>query len=425
MLALILSIPLAVRCGLLGLLGLVLGSLINWGIYQLAWDTRAISPWSKPPPEAPPRSWWDRLPVVGWFGLWRETPLWGRGFWIRPLLIELAVGIGLAGLYWLEVQGWLVPQGPRFDLADLATQAMLHQQFISAAMLISLMLVATFIDFDEKTIPDWITLPGTLAGLLLAALWPNSLPQILVFGPPPLFDTRPSPLWLTAPNAWPAWLNGGEGLLLGLGFFWGWCYGVLPKSWITRRGWNKALVYLWASTFRNPTWWVVPLIALFGTPLIMAGWLIGGATWMALLTALAGMALGGALVWAVRIIGSSAMRQEAMGFGDVTLMAMIGAYVGWQGALMTFFIAPFAALFIALAQWLFTRRKDIAFGPYLCAGALYLLLRWPAVWGNVAGVFMLGWLIPAILVGCLILMWGMLLGMRMLRESFTPPEPLP
>ena len=38
----------------------------------------------------------------------------------------------------------------------------------------ALMLVATFIDFDEKTIPDEITIPGTLLGLLFAALWPDS-----------------------------------------------------------------------------------------------------------------------------------------------------------------------------------------------------------------------------------------------------------
>ena len=46
--------------------------------------------------------------------------------------------------------------------------------------------------------------------------------------------------------------------------------------------------------------------------------------------------MGGGIVWAVRIIASQALGVEAMGFGDVTLMCMIGAFVGWQPALLIF-----------------------------------------------------------------------------------------
>ena len=38
-----------------------------------------------------------------------------------------------------------------------------------------------------------------------------------------------------------------------------------------------------------------------------------------------------------------------MGFGDVTLMGMIGAFLGWQAAVLTFFLAPFFGL--AHAAW--------------------------------------------------------------------------
>ena len=57
--------------------------------------------------------------------------------------------------------------------------AAIHAQFIAHAVLIALMLIATFIDFDEKTIPDWITIPGTLLGLLFAAVWPTTLSTVL------------------------------------------------------------------------------------------------------------------------------------------------------------------------------------------------------------------------------------------------------
>ena len=56
------------------------------------------------------------------------------------------------------------------------------------------------------------------------------------------------------------------------------------------------------------------------------------------------------LTWSVRFLGTLAFRREAMGFGDVTLMAMIGAFLGWQAAVLTFFLAPFFGLAHALWQ---------------------------------------------------------------------------
>ena len=84
--------------------GVLVGGQINRGIYRLAWYARAIGPWSKRHEEAPPRHWFDRVPIFGWLGLSREAGIHGRGYWVRPLLIELAVGIGFAALYWYEVQ---------------------------------------------------------------------------------------------------------------------------------------------------------------------------------------------------------------------------------------------------------------------------------------------------------------------------------
>ena len=134
------------------------------------------------------------MPIFGWLGLRRESKLHGRGFWIRPMLVELFSGVGLAVLYWWEVgQAGLLAAVPNPIPADWAGN--LNAQFFCHAVLILLMLVASLIDADEKTIPDAIAVPGTLLGLAAAALYPWSLLPANVAGPPGDF------LWLTSPQA--------------------------------------------------------------------------------------------------------------------------------------------------------------------------------------------------------------------------------
>ncbi len=78
-----------------------------------------------------------------------------------------------------------------------------------------------------------------------------------------------------------------------------------------------------------------------------------------------------------------------MGFGDVTLMAMIGALVGWQCALLAFFLAPMTAIAIVLVQFVFTRQPAIPFGPYLCAGTLVTIFGWDLLWNQAASQYVM------------------------------------
>ena len=175
--AAMLDLPIGIRLALLFVIGVLIGRQLNRGIYCLAWFPRELGPWSPPPADAPRRRALDRVPVLGWWGLRREAPWHGAGYWIRPLLIELATGIGFAVLYWGEVdQRWLWPTLPGLGAPASTT---LHAQCLSHLILVSLMMVATFIDFDEQTIPDEITVTGAIVGLVLAVLLPAvALPTV-------------------------------------------------------------------------------------------------------------------------------------------------------------------------------------------------------------------------------------------------------
>lgn len=422
---LLLAIPLEVRLLLLALAGAALGGQLNRAIYRLAWQARQIGPWTPPAAGAPPRRAGDRVPIVGWLGLRREAALHGRAFWLRPLLIELVCTLGIPALYWYELQGGLVPQVPA---AAAPTVLTLHLQFLSHLILLSLLTVATFIDFDEQTIPDEITVTGTLGGLLLLALLPAMQPVIPVrtmagVGAEHLVFTSPqtSLQWadgLGGPGSWPLPMNGPRGLAWGLAGYLAWCLAILPKCCTLRRGVWKGLVYMVASVLRGRGSPIVLGLAIVGSLLIVGTWLWGGRHWESLLTSVVGLAFAGGLIWAVRIVGGLALRREAMGFGDVTLMAMIGTYVGWQPSLVIFFLAPFAALVVSLVQVVLTGRRDIAFGPYLSVATVMLLILWPQLWpGYAASAFSLGGLIPLLVGACLLLMGGMLSCWRLLGEA--------
>ena len=64
---------------------------------------------------------------------------------------------------------------------------------------------------------------------------------------------------------------------------------------------------------------------------------------------------------------------ESMGGGDVKLLAMIGAFMGWQMAILTFFLAPFLGIVIGIVN--LTTKKDhtIPYGPFLSIAALVTL----------------------------------------------------
>jgi len=105
-------------------------------------------------------------------------------------------------------------------------------------------------------------------------------------------------------------------------------------------------------------------------------------SWM---DSLIGILIGGGslfiVLWTYQLITG----KEGMGLGDVKLLAMIGAFIGWQGVIFTIFISSITGTIIGVLIMLRTGKGlklAVPFGPFLSAGAvLYLfygpqLIRW-------------------------------------------------
>ena len=94
----------------------------------------------------------------------------------------------------------------------------------------------------------------------------------------------------------------------------------------------------------------------------------------ALLPAFLSALFGAALLLLVRVAGKALFKREAMGWGDVKLIAMIGAFVGWRGVILTVFLASFLGAVggaIAMASSAETRENRLVpFGPFLMAAGL-------------------------------------------------------
>lgn len=104
-----------------------------------------------------------------------------------------------------------------------------------------------------------------------------------------------------------------------------------------------------------------------------------------LMAAILGAVLG---IWIFEIIGfvgSLMTGKTVMGGGDGKLAAMLGAWLGWQGMLLSSFLACALGAFIgggAIALHLTTRKNPIPFGPFLALGAVITLF-----WGD----FIISW----------------------------------
>lgn len=383
------DLPVWLTLSFLFVLGSVVGSFLNVCIYRLAkthllpnhntlWPQLKSLAW--PPSSCPgcknriPGI--DNVPILGWLKLRGRCRFCRMRISSRYPLIEFANGLLWVLVYCMEmptdvrrgiIDGslYVAKMGPQM-LDVWSAPAWLHWRYFYHMVLIEALVVATFIDFDTMEIPDGATLPAMAVGLLGG--W--GLGQVFVV---------------------PVWFQSAGDLHI-----------------------FKSVAPAWMQ-------WLMDMPDL-------PAWISLRPHWHGLAVSLAGLLMGGGVVWAVRIVGGWALKREAMGFGDVILMAMIGSFLGWQATLVVFFLAPFCAIGVALISLIFRRNREIPYGPYLSFAALLLILKWQAIWPSAEPVFQLGVAVPLLVVIMMVLLAGCLLvvqlGKRMLGIPLYPEEPV-
>lgn len=91
---------------------------------------------------------------------------------------------------------------------------------------------------------------------------------------------------------------------------------------------------------------------------------------------LIGAVAGYGLFFLIAVIGKALTKRDAMGGGDLMLMAMIGAFMGWKAIFMTTFLGSLTGSVIGIFLMSFKgkdRKTAIPFGPFLALGALITL----------------------------------------------------
>jgi len=184
---------------------------------------------------------------------------------------------------------------------------------------------------------------------------------------------------------------------------------LLAVVWATVSG-ELQMIHVWVD-------WDYDLVALYGP--YLPEWMKDHQHLHGFIWSLSGLLTGAGLMWAARSAAFLILGVPAIGFGDVTLMAMIGAFMGWQPTLCALAIAPLVGMVLGLGGRILTGRSFVAFGPYLCFASMIVLCAWRHLWeGLRLKIIFSHWPTIAGMVGGAFVVFCMLLvGLRIFRAT--------
>jgi leader peptidase (prepilin peptidase)/N-methyltransferase len=355
------------------LIGAGIGSFLNVVIHRLPRGLSVNEPRRSFCPSCQRQiPWHQNLPVLSWLFLRGRCAGCQAPIPVRYLIVELVTGALFYAIF-LSFSG------------DLALAADWGPRVLCLWLFTALLVAGTFIDIEHYLLPHPITIGGTVAGLFCATLWPDLLGQ----------ETRLHGFLVSFGSA-----------ALGLGGLW--LVVELGKLAFGRKRFRFDGQQPWSVT--QPDESLPPTLTLDGEDYTWDDLFTRASDRLLLSCGQLKTNLGEwrdvtAELWLEKLVVRSAsgeaqefrieevtllegtacevvIPREAMGFGDVLFLMMIGSFLGWQAVIFTVFAASVlgtlvsgATRLVGLAEW----GKKLPFGPYLAGGALIWVFYGPAL----------------------------------------------
>ncbi len=368
-------------------LGACVGSFLNVVIHRLPRGESIVFPGSHCPACGRAIRWYDNIPLLSWLVLRGRCRDCKASISPRYLAVEAATAVLVAGLFlWFYVLDLRSGTGTFLDT---------WPAYAAHAGLFCALLASSLVDIESWLIPLEVCWVATLLGLVCATADPPGaglLPRV-------------------SPETGAACVGAVAGLALAMLLV---HYGYLQRSFLDAE--DRPLlsppedgegdgaasareaesVGFTSAHGVNPRGEILREVAFLAPAAVLAvaaavavsRWQPVREAWLSLLApgapaarhlngllaALCGYLVGGLWIWGVRIGGTLAFGREAMGLGDVHILAAVGAVCGWIVPSMAFFLAAFLGLAWAVAVFLFRRQRELPYGPWLAGGGLLAVL---------------------------------------------------
>lgn len=365
--------------------GACVGSFLNVVVWRMPRDMSLVKPGSHCPSCKHPLAWYDNVPILAWFYLGGKCRYCKCSFSFKYPFFELLTGLMFAGVFWLYfVQG--VRNGmPAFEQGGWLI-------YLPHIILFSCLLSGSLIDAAFFIIPLSISYFAAICGLAFAGF---EVKAALASGLPH------AELWTLVPSVGPKTgaiaIGSTIGLIISMLLL---KMKLIGRSFLELERWEIAryeaekagkpfntpepAVNARAEMVREMAFLCMPVVLgllamklVTGNSTRMDNWslylqmhpIVNG-----ILGSIYGFMIGGITVWATRVFGSILFNKEAMGMGDVHLMAAIGAVVGWHIPLIAFFLAPFIGLGWAIVRLITRQQREIPYGPFLSIATVIMII---------------------------------------------------
>ncbi|HWG46204.1 MAG TPA: prepilin peptidase [Gemmataceae bacterium] len=340
---------------MLFLLGSAVGSFLNVCIVRLPQGRSLIRPASCCGHCHTPIRMRDNLPLLSYWLLRGRCRQCGTPFSMRYFWIELLTGLVFVLLFHLEI-GWNIHHFHAWSWYDNGYEYLLTARlpsppfllFAVHALLSCFLIVATMCLWEQQKLPASVTRLGVLVGLVAALLFPWPWPD-------PVEQAVSS--------------HSEDGIYLGREtkpYAWGPRVGAMPTDspWWMGGVTPRAGLYLW------PVWGPLP------------DWLPPGSWKLGLVTGLAGGIAGAILMGLARLTLNVRVRRTAIGWGEISLMMIAGAFLGWQPIVV-------AGLLGLVLGWIWAtlRRRQVAYSVWLVLALTPVWLGWYWIGPVVQGLF--------------------------------------